>query len=126
MKRKNAFQKVREVGYTDMHPCASYERILNLIIHYWNRSPNPNLGERSMHAYILSQGYRASRARRCTSIQYLDPGGSSVRIRRRLKRREFVVSLGVDGCTRTIIHLRIAENNEELTTLDAFMTGVEN
>jgi hypothetical protein len=36
-----------------------------------------------------------------------------------------VVSLGVDGCTRTITHLKIADNNEALTTFEAFMSGVE-
>jgi hypothetical protein len=35
------------------------------------------------------------------------------------------VSLGVDGCTRMITHLRVADNNEALTTFQSFMVGVE-
>ena len=31
----------------------------------------------------------------------------------------------MDGRTRTITHLKIADNNEALTTLEAFMSGVE-
>ena len=35
------------------------------------------------------------------------------------------MSLGIDGCTRMITHLRIADNNEALTTFQSFMIGVE-
>ncbi len=82
-------RRCEDTGYTDNKPWATYEDIVGMLIDYRNRSPNPSLGERSMHSYIRSQGCRASRENLRAAIRYLDPDGAFVRSRRRLRRREY-------------------------------------
>ena len=86
---KTLIRRCAETGYTDNKPWATYEEIVEMLIQYRNRNPNPSLGERSMHAYIRSQGSRASRGNLRAAIRYLDPEGAFVRSRRRLRRREY-------------------------------------
>jgi hypothetical protein len=86
---KILYRRCIAAGYTDNCPWASVDTIINLLIEYRNSIPNPSMGERYLHSYIRSKGFRASKQKLSFAIHQLDPDGQVIRIRRRLRRREY-------------------------------------
>jgi hypothetical protein len=109
---------------------------------------HPQRGEKMLGGYLRSL-YKiiVTRTRLRASITRVDPAGRAHRSRRVLKRRayisrgphyvwhidgnhkldryNFVVEGGIDGCTRTVVFLKCADNNTAHSCFEAFLPAID-
>lgn len=119
-----------------------------LITSFNSTNENIQRGEVMMRAHIRAKGYNPTRKRVRESIHRVDPEGVLERTSKKIQRRiytsrgfgdcihidtwhkaieyKLVISGGVDGDSRTIVYLKLANNNRAQTHLDAFIQGCHN
>jgi hypothetical protein len=147
---RKLFKWRRESNFVDEKPVIGEEKVAELLLERHRRTPNIQVGELSLMSYINSLGFRVELKLLRRVIHKLDPKGVEERKKKPILRRNYdglggkgfgfmnhidtwhkairwglVVSQGVDGFSRMITHLQVADNNRASTWLKAFLKGVE-
>ena len=144
--RRTIERRMHEYGlsarqiYSSISDSELNDKIVVIIRH------NPALGEKSVDGLLRANGIIVQRQRIRNAMWASDPEGIQFRLRHCLRRREYhveapnslwhidgyhklirwklVVHGGIDGYSRLIMYLRVANNNRSDTALAAFQHGI--
>jgi len=147
---RKLFDWRRDNNFLDEKPFIGEDQVETLLLERHRLIPNVQTGELGLMSYINNLGYRVELKLLRRVIHKIDGAGVEQRkLAKTIKRRNYdglggrgfggmnhidtwhkairygiVVSMGVDGFSRLITHLKVADNNRSHTWYLAFMEGV--
>ena len=144
--RSTLYRRLNEEGissdsYTELTSAELDEVVIDI------KRDHPNDGEVLVNGHLLRLGIRVTRAKLRASIHHVDHDNTVARRSHTVKRRvyavscpnalwhvdthhklirwRFVIHAGIDGFSRTIVYAKCADNNRAVTSVGAFVEGVD-